>query len=51
VFYPLLDEKNDKIAHGVLQTAFPNHELIGIPARDIVLGGGNLHCITQQIPA
>jgi agmatine deiminase len=51
VFYPLLDVNNDKIAHLVLQTAFPNHELIGIPARDILLGGGNLHCITQQIPA
>ena len=50
VFYPLLDEKNDPIAHDVLQNAFPKYELIGIPARDILLGGGNLHCITQQIP-
>ncbi|TYL46470.1 agmatine deiminase [Marinomonas sp. IMCC 4694] len=51
VFYPLLDEAQDTIAHVVLQNAFPEHKLIGIPARDILLGGGNLHCITQQIPA
>jgi agmatine deiminase len=51
VFYPLLDENTDQQAHAILQAAFPKHELIGIPARDILLGGGNLHCITQQIPA
>ena len=50
VFYPLLDEGKDKQAQAILQAAFPQHELIGIPARDILLGGGNLHCITQQIP-
>ncbi|WP_394182087.1 agmatine deiminase [Marinomonas posidonica] len=50
IFYPLLDEQEDKAAARVFAQAFPNHKLIGIPARDILLGGGNLHCISQQIP-
>ncbi len=28
----------------------PNRKIIPIPARAILTGGGNIHCITQQIP-
>ncbi len=51
LFYPQLDADKDQIAAEVLQKAFPDYVLVGIPARDILLGGGNLHCITQQMPA
>lgn len=46
------DEKRDKEAVDVLSAAFPDHEVITVSgAREIVLGGGNIHCITQQQPA
>ncbi|KOO04574.1 agmatine deiminase [Vibrio nereis] len=51
VFLPLLDESTDAIAKDILQRAMPQHHIIGIPTREVLLGGGNIHCITQQIPA
>ena len=30
---------------------FPDREIIQIYARDILIGGGNIHCITHQIPS
>ncbi|XP_058112372.1 agmatine deiminase [Magnolia sinica] len=46
------DEKRDREAFSVLSSAFPNHEVVMIEgAREIVLAGGNIHCITQQQPA
>lgn len=46
------DQKWDDEAVRVLSLAFPDYEIIKIKgAREIVLGGGNIHCITQQQPA
>ncbi|KAI3918912.1 hypothetical protein MKW98_017360 [Papaver atlanticum] len=46
------DEKWDKEAFHVLSSAFPDHKVVMIKdAREIVLAGGNIHCITQQQPA
>ncbi|KAJ4777668.1 Agmatine deiminase [Rhynchospora pubera] len=46
------DTKRDHEAYAVLREAFPNHEVVMVEgAREIVLGGGNIHCITQQQPA
>ncbi|MBS1678269.1 MAG: agmatine deiminase [Actinobacteria bacterium] len=50
VVMPLLDEVRDEEATAIIAGAFPDREVVGIPAREILLGGGNIHCITQQVP-
>lgn len=50
VLVPQFDDENDEPALKVLRALFSDREVIGIPARSIIVGGGNIHCITQQIP-
>jgi agmatine deiminase len=51
VVVPLLDERLDDEVLEILRGQFPGREVVGVPAREILLGGGNIHCITQQVPA
>ncbi|MEO7775316.1 MAG: agmatine deiminase [Steroidobacteraceae bacterium] len=48
---PLLDARTDALAATRLKRIFPTRHVVGVPSREILLGGGNIHCITQQIPA
>jgi agmatine deiminase len=50
IIYPLLDPATDAQAEVLFRQMFPDFLITGIPAREILLGGGNIHCITQQIP-
>jgi agmatine deiminase len=50
VVAPLLDPRTDKAMLARLRRLFPGREVVGVAAREILLGGGNIHCITQQIP-
>ncbi|MGN0316700.1 MAG: agmatine deiminase [Lachnospira sp.] len=50
VLVPQFDDKMDVQAVELLKKCFPDRQIIGIYARDIIVGGGNIHCITQQIP-
>ncbi len=50
VVMPLLDPRADARAAAILKRVFPRREVVGVPAREILLGGGNIHCITQQLP-
>ena len=48
---PLFDDHHDLAAQRQLAELFPKHKIVGIRAREVLLGGGNIHCITQQQPA
>ena len=50
VLVPQFGDENDGIAVEMLQKLFPDREVCPIYARPIIVGGGNIHCITQQIP-
>lgn len=51
VAFPLLDPRFDDEARTQLERVFPERMVVGVRAREILLGGGNIHCVTQQVPA
>lgn len=51
VLVPTFNDANDRIALNVLSKCFPNREIIGINAIDLIWGFGTLHCLSQQIPS
>ena len=51
VLVPTFNDPSDRIALGVLGEVFPDREVVGIHAVDLVWGLGTLHCLTQQEPA
>lgn len=50
VIVPQFGDKHDETALKLLGECFPERKIYPIYARDIIVGGGNIHCITQQIP-
>ena len=51
VIVPTFNDSSDPVALNALRKLFPEREVIGIHCRDLVLGLGTLHCMTQQQPA
>jgi agmatine deiminase len=51
IILPAFDDPNDAKAVRTVKECFPDREVVQIYAREILLGGGNIHCITQQQPA
>jgi len=50
VVMPLYDKRRDSAAMRTLKRLFPSRSVIGVSTREVLLGGGNIHCITQQVP-
>lgn len=51
VLVPTFGCAQDEAALEILSSCFSNRTVIGIDARDIVIGRGSFHCMTQQVPA
>ncbi|MDZ7636899.1 MAG: agmatine deiminase family protein [Bryobacterales bacterium] len=51
VLVPVFNDLADRVALNTLARAMPKHRIIPIYCRDLVLGLGTLHCMTQQQPA
>jgi len=47
---PTFNDSHDQPALEILRRIMPERKVVGIYAREILLGGGNIHCITQQQP-
>lgn len=50
VIVPQYGDENDQLALNQVQEMFPEKEIVGVSTVEIVYGGGNIHCITQQQP-
>lgn len=50
VMVPTFNDPNDRIALDILAGLFPDRQVVGLHAVDLVLGLGTLHCLTQQEP-
>ena len=46
-----VDPEMDREALQELSGLLPDREVVGIDGRVLALGGGGIHCITQQVPA
>ena len=51
IIFPIFGDKEaDENAEKIIKSQFPNRQIVCLDGRDILLGGGNIHCITQQQP-
>ncbi len=51
VLVPTFNDANDRVALNTIAELFPDRQVIGIHAVDLVWGLGTLHCLTQQQPS
>ena len=51
VLVPTFNDPNDRHALNIIASCFPDRDVVGIHAVDLVWGLGTLHCLSQQEPA
>lgn len=44
------DSEYDQRAVDTMKMVFPDKNIVGVLSKEVLLGGGNIHCITQQVP-
>lgn len=50
IIVPQFGDENDAKVLEELRAIHPDREVVGVLTHEIILGGGNVHCITQQQP-
>lgn len=50
VVMPAFGDAHDALAREIVGKAFPERRIAQVPAGDVLVGGGGIHCITQQQP-
>ena len=50
VIVPQFGDENDELALKQIQAMFPDKKVVGVYSKEVIYGGGNIHCITQQQP-
>lgn len=50
VVMPRFGDRRDDAARRTVARLFPSRRVIAVDTREVLLGGGNIHCITQQMP-
>lgn len=50
VVVPIFNDPNDARALEIIQLHFKDRKVTGVDCRDIIYGGGSVHCMTQQQP-
>ena len=48
VLMSVFNDPNDEKAKEIIQSCFPDKEIVSIDCRSLIYGGGAIHCITQQ---
>jgi agmatine deiminase len=51
VIMPVFDDPHDLQAAQILDELFFDRQIVTLNTREVLLGGGNIHCVTQQLPA